>query len=274
MVIGYSGVDVQPDARPLIEMMEATARWPAVHELRAWERRRLGLRPGQRLLDVGCGLGDVAIALAEDVGPSGSVVGVDASETMLAVARERSAPVGTSIDFRLGDAQALAFGDGSMDACRSERALQWVPDARRGLAEMVRVLRPGGRLSVIETDWRTLTVDVPDGDAVDAFVRAAAVLRGPGFDLGGRVLNLARDAGVADLEVVGAAHVWSRWNPDTESTPPGLFPLQPTVDQLVERGLLSRPMGTRFTASLADAARRDRLSIAVTMFAVSGHRAG
>jgi SAM-dependent methyltransferase len=89
--IGYSRVDVQPDTALLIKGMEATAEWPAVRQLRAWERRHLALQAGERLLDVGCGVGDVAIALATDVAPSGSVIAIDASEAMLGVGRQRAA---------------------------------------------------------------------------------------------------------------------------------------------------------------------------------------
>ena len=87
---GFTAVDAQPDATPLIAAMDATATFPAVRQLRAHERERLALRPGDRLLDVGCGLGDVAMALAPEVAPGGEVVGVDASEAMLDVARRRA----------------------------------------------------------------------------------------------------------------------------------------------------------------------------------------
>ncbi len=270
--IGYTRVDAHPDTALLIQGMEQTAQWPAVRQLRAWERGQLALQPGERLVDVGCGLGDVAIALAADVGPSGSVVAIDASEAMLAVGRQRSAEAGISVDFRVGDAQALPFDDGSIDACRSERALQWVPDVGRALAEMVRVLRPGGRLSVIDTDWRTLTFDLPDRAAGEAISEAMWALRGPAFDLGGRLLNLARDFGVQDLDVTGAVHIWNRWDPGTEPAPPGLFPIRPVVDQLVELGYLTALMAERFVTGVEDAARRDRLYVALSMLAVCGSR--
>ena len=102
--IGYSRVDVQPDTALLIKGMEATAEWPAVRQLRAWERTHLALQAGERLLDIGCGVGDVAIALAKDVAPSGSVIAIDASEAMLGVGRQRAAEAAVSVDFRIGDA--------------------------------------------------------------------------------------------------------------------------------------------------------------------------
>jgi SAM-dependent methyltransferase len=270
--IGYSRVDAQPDAALLIKGMEATARWPAARQLRAWERRQLALKPGERLLDVGCGLGDVAITLASDVAPAGSVVAIDASESMLEVARRRAAQANTSVEFQVGDAQALPFEDGSFEACRSERALQWVPDAKQSFAEMIRVVRPGGRVSVIETDWRTLVFDLPDRDAVAALSAAMSALRGPALDVGGRLLNLGRDLGLHGLEITGAVHVWTRWDPDTEIAPPGLFPIRLVISQMVELGHLAEPMADRFIADIEDAARRDRLCVSLSMVAICGRR--
>ena len=69
--LGYEGVDDDPNVAVLLSTMDATAGWEAVRQLRAWERRHLALGPGQRLLDVGCGLGDAALSLAVDLGATG-----------------------------------------------------------------------------------------------------------------------------------------------------------------------------------------------------------
>ena len=88
--LGYERVDDDPNVSVLLETMEATGRWEATLRLRAWEREQLNLTPGQRLLDVGCGLGDAALALADDLGSDGEIVGIDASAEMIAGARSRA----------------------------------------------------------------------------------------------------------------------------------------------------------------------------------------
>jgi ubiquinone/menaquinone biosynthesis C-methylase UbiE len=99
---------------------------------------------GERVLDVACGTGVLACAAADRVGPRGVVAGLDASEDMLDVARHNR----PTIDWRHGRAEALPFADASFDAVVSQFGLMFFDDARAALREMVRVLRPVGRLAV------------------------------------------------------------------------------------------------------------------------------
>ena len=121
----------------------------------------LRLTGGERVLDLGCGLGDDTFEIARVVGSRGRAVGVDVSETMILEARRRAASLDLAVEFEVGDAQALRFDDGAFDACRTERMLMHVPDAERAFAEMARVVCRGGRLSVFDFDWETQIVDSP-----------------------------------------------------------------------------------------------------------------
>jgi ubiquinone/menaquinone biosynthesis C-methylase UbiE len=104
--------------------------------------------PGQRVLDVACGTGVLACVAAERVGRGGSVVGLDANPQMLAVARRKPAPV----EWIDGRAESLPFADASFDAVVSQFGLMFFDDRVAALREMVRVLRPGGRLAVAVCD--------------------------------------------------------------------------------------------------------------------------
>jgi demethylmenaquinone methyltransferase / 2-methoxy-6-polyprenyl-1,4-benzoquinol methylase len=115
---------------------------------RAAEKARVG--PGSRVLDVATGTGDLAIELARRVAPGGKVVGSDFSEAMLARARRKPQPAGTELRFEWGDALALPFADGSFDAATVGFGARNFSDLERGLQEMVRVVRPGGRVVVLE----------------------------------------------------------------------------------------------------------------------------
>jgi ubiquinone/menaquinone biosynthesis C-methylase UbiE len=121
----------------------------------------LQLTGGETVLDAGCGLGDDTFEIGQILGRKGRAVGIDISETMILEARRRATARDLAVEFEVADAQALRFEDETFDACRTERMLMHVPDAERAFAEMVRVVRRGGRLSVFDFDWETQIVDSP-----------------------------------------------------------------------------------------------------------------
>jgi demethylmenaquinone methyltransferase/2-methoxy-6-polyprenyl-1,4-benzoquinol methylase len=116
-----------------------------------WRRAALAaaaLGPGDRVLDVATGTGKLALGAAAAVGPTGEVVGLDASPRMLA--RARAAGRGSSVRWLEADAMAMPFDDRSFDAVTIGFGLRNLPDAGAALGEMARLLRPGGRLVVLE----------------------------------------------------------------------------------------------------------------------------
>lgn len=117
-------------------------------------REALGATAGERILDVGCGPGFYARELLDEVGETGSVAAVDASPDMLALARQRCRGH-SNVTLEEGDATALPAPGEQFDAALCVQVMEYVPDPTRALAEMHRVLRPGGRVVVWDTDWAT-----------------------------------------------------------------------------------------------------------------------
>jgi SAM-dependent methyltransferase len=264
--LGYHEVDDDAHVEVLLDTMDATGEWPAVRELRAWERRELGLRPGQRLLDVGCGLGDAALALAVDLGDDGEVVGIDSSSAMVAAANARS--TGMRARFAVGDACSLVEPDDSFDAVRSERTLQWLADPIAAVQEMVRVVRPGGRVSLIDTDWSSFAIEVGDAHVSELVREAFAVEQRRPSNVGSRLHVLAADVGLTVFARTEATHHWTSWDPDVDAAPAGCFSMRSVADDLVESGRLTAREGDEFVSTIERAAREGRFAMRLTMHAV------
>jgi SAM-dependent methyltransferase len=109
------------------------------------------LAVGATVLDMGCGAGTDLLLAARHTGPSGRAIGVDMTESMVARTRVGAEAAGLSnVEVRLGDATALPLEDGSVDVLISNGVFNLVPDKERALAEMFRVIAPGGRLQIAD----------------------------------------------------------------------------------------------------------------------------
>ena len=134
--------------------VESSYATPDVVEQRRIIVGALSLRPGRRVLDIGSGPGFLACEMAAAVGPSGSVTGIDPSQAMRSLAAGRQAPA--HVTFGPGNATDLPFDDGTFDVVTSTQVYEYVADMPRALAEACRVLRRGGRLLVLDTDWDSI----------------------------------------------------------------------------------------------------------------------
>lgn len=161
-----------------------------------------GVQAGDRVLDVACGTGALTFAAAKIAGPAGSVVGLDANPEMLAVARRKS----VQIEWLEGEAEALPLSDNSFNAVVSQFGLMFFEDKPKALAEMMRVLKPNGRLAVAVCD----AVENSPGYSTFALLldrlfskEVGDAFRAP-FSLGdvGRLHEICNEAGLAGAEVV------------------------------------------------------------------------
>jgi len=164
---------------------------------------RMGVAPGRRVIDVGCGPGIDTIALAELVGSDGQVVGVDLDERMVAEAERRAenARRPASLRHRLADACSLPFASDMFDAARCERLFQHLPRPALALAEMVRVVKPNGWVVVVDTDWATLSLDSLEPDLERRLARFHAESTMQNGYAGRQLYRLFRQQNLSDITI-------------------------------------------------------------------------
>lgn len=153
------GKFTQPDASPnyFIDFLEFLDKREAIQNMRTETAKRLSLAAGQRVLDVGCGIGGATFPLAEVTGANGLAAGVDSSSAMIEVASRR-ANGRAGIEFRLGEACAIPYPDKFFDAARCERVFLYLPDRLAAIHEMKRVVKPGARICLVDTDLDSTAV--------------------------------------------------------------------------------------------------------------------
>ena len=159
------------------------------------------LRPGERVIDVACGTGVIARLAAERVGPTGTVTAVDVAPDMIDVARSTPTPAGAAIEWHVGDATSLPFDDGASDVVLCQMGLMFMADRAAAVAEMRRVLTPGGRVvlntpGAIQPPFVVLEQALVEHISADlgGFVRAVFSMHDPDA-----VAALLRDAGLRDV---------------------------------------------------------------------------
>jgi arsenite methyltransferase len=147
---------------------------PDVAEQRARTRAIIAPRTGERGLDIGCGFGLLACELARDVGPTGRIMGVDAVPDMIIACEERARhdAVTGRTEFRQADPESVPASAGSFDFVTAMQVYEYLADVERGLAEASRVLKPRGRLAVLDTDWESCVWHSSDRERTARVLRA------------------------------------------------------------------------------------------------------
>jgi ubiquinone/menaquinone biosynthesis C-methylase UbiE len=127
------------------------------------------IEPGDTVLDLGCGPATDTLSLAQLVGKTGKVVGVDYDEEMVALANQKAKIAGVSnyVTHEKYDAGALPYADKTFDSCRCERVLQHLVNPKQALNELIRVTKPGGWIVILDTDWGSVAYhsSMPDIEA-------------------------------------------------------------------------------------------------------------
>jgi ubiquinone/menaquinone biosynthesis C-methylase UbiE len=259
-------LDRAADPDTFVGYLDEVARHDAVRAYKRQTFALLGLNPGDRVLDAGCGTGDDARTLASLVAPGGRVVGIDTSIVMVEEAQRRTGESGLPVEFRYGDMHRLDFADGAFDGARADRVFQHLDDPEQALSELIRVTRPGGRFVLADTDWGTLAIDGPDPEtARSVLTTIAAGICNPW--IGRQLYGLCRRAGLAEVAVFAGTAVITDYHQADK-----LFRLDQGLNRARASGAITEEAAIRWTRYLVEAEAADRFCCAVTGFIVSGRR--
>ncbi len=196
----------------LLPRLEALYGTRDVLRRRRLVREALAVAPGERILDAGCGPGFYVAELLDQVGPAGSVVGVDGSPQMLAAASSRCEGR-NNVSFLPADVTALPVEDRSFDAVLCVQVLEYVEDVDAALAELHRALRTGGRAVVWDVDWATVSLHSRDSTRTRQVLRAwDEHLAHP--SLPATLAARLRAGGFEDVGVEGHAFATAEFTPD------------------------------------------------------------
>jgi ubiquinone/menaquinone biosynthesis C-methylase UbiE len=260
---GFTKVDQAADPRFFIEFLDARKTIEGEREVKELILEMLNLQPGARVLDVGCGTGDDARELAERVQSSGKVIGIDLSEALVAESMNRSAGMGLPVEFRLGDVRHLDFPDASFDSIRTDRVLMFVPEIETAIAEMVRVLCPGGRIVASELDHELRFIDsrLPE---INRKIHSLWVASNPQPSLGRQLARLFAAHGLSHVKSVPRI-----------LKPPYQFLARVNrgfLGAAVSRGELDQAEVGEWFADLAELDQAGMLTNGIVAFTVSGEK--
>lgn len=159
------------------------------------------IETGHKVLDVGCGPGTDTTPLAQLVGSTGEVGGVDYDEEMIAEAEKYAEKIGTSawVSHKQADATSLPYASGYFDSCRSERLFQHLLNPAAVLAEMERVTKIGGWVVVLDTDWGSGGIDTCETDIERRLVRFNAERMFHNGYSGRQLYRLFKEQGLSDV---------------------------------------------------------------------------
>jgi ubiquinone/menaquinone biosynthesis C-methylase UbiE len=248
----------------LVDVRDLQAALPGIRRLRNWAHDALALQPGEHAVDIGCGSGSEVLAFADAVGPTGTAIGVEPDPHLLTAAERRATQAGSPAKFHSGDAYGLPFGADSFDAALCERVFQHLTAPIRAANEIARVLRPGGRVVVVDSDWGTAIVHPGDRQVVREVVDTLVSATTNPFS-GRRLPGLLTKAGLVIDEIGSHALVQDRTV--------GAGSLVSRISAMaVARGVITEAQRDQLIADLKQGAESGDVHLSVTMFAVLAHK--
>ncbi len=239
---------------------------PEIENQRKVTMEALSVQRGETVLDVGCGSGFLTMELARAVGDTGSVLALDISEKMVQAARERCHGL-SQVCIREGDVTNLGLPAGSFDVVTCTQVLLYVAEVEEALGQMVEALRSGGRLAILETDWRGVVLNSRHSELTDTIYRAwdEAV---PSPNLPTQLLPLLRMIGLKKVQVTAIPLLNTKYDPGSFS----VSTLESFANNAVKKGRITEDQARQWRAGLETTGQDDTYFFCVNRFLFVGYK--
>jgi len=264
---GFADVDGSGRSAELVDYLTLVAQHVGEFRRQGYELMRLA--PGDAVLDVGCGAGEVCVELAAIVGPNGKVAGVDLSETMVEAARRTVAASAKSVELRTASIYELPFADGAFDAVRAERVFQHLDNPEAALREMLRVTKSGGRVMLSDPDHGQagLALDDPAHRRVYEALQRAMVRMIVNPHSGTRLRGMLVRAGLGDVAQLVNSFAFD--HPQFMQ----MFFVNERLAAATAAGEITESEGAQFIAALAERHRAGTFFGSAVGYTVAGTKA-
>jgi ubiquinone/menaquinone biosynthesis C-methylase UbiE len=262
----FTDVDRANIPQNYVECLDAQRSIDFVRKYKQRVRTLLAIQSGQQILEIGAGTGEDTQGAAKLVGPTGHVIGLDFSQTMVEEARQRTQGMNLPAHFVQGDVQHLSFADDTFDRCYADRTFQHLPEPEQALIEMIRVTKPGGLLLIVDPDHETSVLDTPYPDVTRRFFRFRNDgMRQPG--IAHQLYALFKKHGLQDVRIEPLTRVAT----DYEIIRPVARYIE-GMRSAQQFGAVTAEEAEKWIAYVEDAISRDRFFHAVTYFITTGYK--
>lgn len=265
---GFNQVDLEKDSAFYIQYLDTIRSLGDTQIYKQESFQKLGLKKGDAVLDIGCGVGHDAECLAKIVGTEGKVAGIDPSAQLLAEASKRATAKKISIEYQQADVYAIPYEDASFAACRADRVFLYLANPGLAIKEMCRVLKPNGILYVRDPDMDTYLIHVPElnKNSSRAFVRFFSDSFANGV-VGRQLKSLLHQAGIKDIHYEPKTLVLNSFKEAD-----AMFAIARTVDLMKTKNVLSTQDLETWQQLLVDTSQKGDFTFSLTFFATFGRR--
>lgn len=225
----------------------------------------LQIKEDHHIIDIGCGLGSAVRVLAQYVGSSGQVIGVDKSDVMIAEARKRSKELALPVAFLAADAHKLPYENNLFNGCFCRGVFEIIVDPQQVLTEMVRVVQPGGRIVVPAPDAGTWTIDASNRAVTRRIIDFISDQEVNGW-IGRQLPRIFKEMGMQNVIVLPETWVTQDYNLLYE------FWLQSYLEAVLQAGVISDNEVIEWLGELEQRYQAGQFYSAITTFVVSGQK--